>query len=111
DMPALWCVHMLVPLIDTRPPPFLADVTPTPGAATMALVFENGATSSVLPTWPSAATDTRTSDPAGGAAPTRTGGVASRPPALPAAPTISDGCPTGPIAVTSDDSRSNSVTF
>ena len=89
----------------------MADVTPTPGAATIALVFENDATSSVLPTWPSAATETRPSDTAGGAQAISNGGVASRPLSLPAAATISDGWPNGPIAVTSDDSRSNSVTF
>ncbi len=55
--PATWGVAMLVPLLDANPPPALADLIATPGAATFAPVFENGATVSPCACWPRAATE------------------------------------------------------
>src|SRR5215469_14610120 len=86
--PATCRVAMLVPLMETRPPPSLAERTPTPGAETLAKVFENDATAKPVGDSLRAATEITPSATAGGATAISYAGVLVLRLSLPAAATI-----------------------
>jgi hypothetical protein len=86
--PATCGVAMLVPLIVLVPPLSQALKTLTPGPATVAIVFENGATVSPPPPSANAATDVIPNAAAGGATLISWAGLPVRLLSLPAAATI-----------------------
>src|SRR6516162_11372782 len=87
--PATCGVAMLVPLMATRPPPSLAEKTPTPGAETLAKVFENHATAKPAGDSSRAATEITPSATAGGATAISYAGLPLLRLSLPAAATMS----------------------
>ena len=90
--PATCGQAMLVPFIATSPPPGLAEMTPTPGPATFAPVFENGAILKPAESYQSAATEMIPSDTAGGLTAISKFGSTCLSLSLPAAATMMVGC-------------------